>query len=196
MSLGNLSLTGGSKTSVDGLLNQITGTLDGVTGTATGVLGNAVDTLNGITGQDAPTAAVLATVTNTVSTLQSTLTNLLNQLKTTGNILDLGVLAADHTVTRNGAAVSAAANSSVANLDVLGGLVHLDAVKSAVKAVAGGVPGSASSSIEPTLLGLSVKDLLTLKLDQNGLSGQILGNALPAAAQSAVSTALAVSTRC
>lgn len=199
ISLGNLLPTGGLSS---GGVAQLGDVLNTVTDTVNGALNNALPTINnalGVLGASSTKSDAAATpgglaslgaVTGLVSGLPNALSAATDLLGTSGNILTLGILDASNKITRAGAAVTSEAAAGVAGLDVLGGLVHLDAVKSSVKAVAGGVPGSASSSTDNTILGLSVKDLLNLKLDGNGLTGSLAGTALPSVAQGALDTVL------
>lgn len=199
ISLGNLLPTGGLSTAGIGALTDVLST---VTDTVTDTVSNVLPTITNALGilkapatkSQASSAGALpdlSAVTGIVSNLPSVLNTATDLLGSTGDILTLGLLDSSNTITRKGAAVTSEASAGVAGLDILGGLVHLDAIKSSVKAVAGGVAGSADAVTDNTILGLKVSDLLNLKLDAiNGLTGSLGGNALPSLAQGALDTVL------
>lgn len=175
------------KADLNQVVSQLNGTVDGAQGTLTSTVNNAIAVLDSATqGAAAPVVqqveAVKATLTTLLDSLQSTLAN----LSADTDLVRLSLLESSETITRAGAMVTAKATSSVGGLDILGGLVHLDAVKTESFSSANGSKGAAAADTLTTILGLKVADVLDLKLTAKGLEGTVLGSALPAEAQNAV----------
>jgi len=175
------------KTDLAQVVTQLNGTVDEAQGTLTGAVDNALAVLDATTeGAAAPVVqqveAVKAQLTTLLDALQGTLAN----LSADTDLVRLSLLESSETITRAGAMVTAKATSHVGGLDILGGLVHLDAVRTESFSSANGSKGAAAADTLTTILGLKVADVLDLKLTAKGLEGTVLGNALPAEAQNAV----------
>ena len=173
------------------LVEQLNATVDEVEGTVTGVVDDAVETLDGLTaGATAPVAEeiknVQETLTGTLDSIQGVVANLAND----PSLLSIGLLESTNTITRKGSMVEAKATSAVGDISALGGLVTVEAVKTESFSTANGIKGAAAADTLTTLVGVKVADLLELDLTDKGLSGSILGEALPAAAKDAVNTAI------
>ncbi len=180
------------KTDLTAALDTVQATVDATQGTLTQTVGTALDTLNQVSaGATAPVAAqieaVEAQLTGLLDSLQGTLAN----LTADSDLVSLSLLESSNTITRKGDMVEARALSAIGGLDILAGLVHIDAVKTESFSSANGVKGAAAADSLTTVLGLKVADILDLKLTDKGLSGSVLGNALPPAAQGAVNTVIA-----
>ena len=179
------------KADLNEVATQLNATVDGAQSTVGAAVENALGVLDSTTqGAAAPVVAqveaVKATLTNLLDSLQGTLAN----LSADTDLVRLSLLESTETITRAGAMVTAKATSGVGGLDILGGLVHLDAVKTESFSSANGSKGAAAADTLTTILGLKVADVLDLKLTANGLEGTVLGNALPAEAQDAVQTVI------
>jgi hypothetical protein len=173
------------------LVDQLNATVDEVEGTVTGTVDTAVSTLNDLSGGvTAPVAeeikVVTDTLTNTLDNLQGVVANLANN----PSLLSIGLLESTNTITRKGSMVESKATSAVGDISALGGLVTLEAVKTESFSTANGLKGAAAADTLTTVVGLKVADLLELDLTDKGLSGSLLGEALPAAAKDAVNTAI------
>jgi len=179
------------KADLQQVVTQLNGTVDEAQGTLTGAVNDAIAVLDATTqGAAAPVVqqveAVKAQLTTLLDALQGTLAN----LSADTDLVRLSLLESSETITRAGAMVTAKATSGVGGLDILGGLVHLDAVKTESFSSANGSKGAAAADTLTTILGLKVADVLDLKLTSKGLEGTVLGNALPAEAQNAVQTVI------
>lgn len=179
------------KTDLTAVVDTLNGTVDEAQGTVTAAVDNALSILDSTTqGAAAPVVAqveaVKAQLTSLLDSLQSTLAN----LSADTDLVTLSLLESAETITRAGSMVTAKATSGVGGLDILGGLVHLDAVKTESFSSANGSKGAAAADTLTTILGLKVADVLDLKLTSNGLEGTVLGNQLPAEAQDAVQTVI------
>jgi hypothetical protein len=179
------------KTDLNAVVDTLNSTVDGAEST----LGAAVD--NALATLDQATQGATAAVTEQVKAVKQQLTTLLDSLQQTigslsadTDLVRLSLLESTENITRAGSMVTAKATSGVGGLDILGGLVHLDAVKTESVSSANGTKGAAAADTLTTILGLKVSNVLDLKLTSKGLEGTVLGNQLPAAAQDAVQTVI------
>jgi hypothetical protein len=182
---------------LDTALNTANSTTSQATGAVTSTLTNAISTLNGAT--EAAGAPLPSDVQAAVDTAVGTLTNTLNGLTTTlsglssaTELLSLDSITSDQAITRNGAALTSTVNNTVKNINVLSGLVKVEAVTSEAVATAGGVPGSAKATTNAPVFKVDIANgALTALLDQNGLNvGGTVGSVLPADLQNTVNGAL------
>ena len=175
------------KTDLTQVVNQLNDTVDGAQGTLTETVNGAIAVLDSATqGAAAPVVAQVEAVKATLTTLLDSLQSTLANLSADTDLVRLSLLESTETITRAGAMVTAKATSGVGGLDILGGLVHLDAVKTESFSSANGSKGAAAADTLTTILGLKVADVLDLKLTAKGLEGTVLGSSLPAEAQNAV----------
>lgn len=189
--LGGLTDSLPLKTDLDSALNQVQATVDSTQGTLTSTINTALDTLNEVSnGATAPVAAQVEAVESQLTTLLDQLQGTLSNLTADSDLLALNLLESTNTITRKGDMVEARAMSAVGGLDILAGLVSVDAVKTESFSSANGVKGAAAADSLTTVLGLKVADVLDLKLTDKGLSGTVAGQALPPAAQDAVNTVI------
>jgi len=189
--LGGLTDSLPLKTDLDSALNQVQATVDSTQGTLTSTINTALDTLNQVSGgATAPVAAQVEAVESQLTTLLDQLQGTLTNLTADSDLLSLNLLESTNTITRKGDMVEARALSAIGGLDVLAGLVHVDAVKTESFSSANGVKGAAAADSLTTVLGLKVADVLDLKLTDKGLSGTVAGQSLPPAAQDAVNTVI------
>lgn len=184
-------LPGLPQLSLGAVVDTLNDTVDEATGTATTVVNDAVSTLGGLTGNaTAPVQQqieqVQETLTSVLDNIQQTVANLAND----PTLLSISLLESTNTITRKGSMVEAKATSAVGGISALAGLVTIDAVKTESISSANGVKGAAAADTLTTVAGLKVGDLLSLQLTDQGLSGSLLGNDLPAAAKDAVNTAI------
>jgi hypothetical protein len=176
-------------------LADVVDTLNGTVDTAQGTVTSAVD--NALNVLDQATQGAAQPVVDQVNAVKAQLTSLLDSLQQTisglsadSDLVKLSLLESTSNITRAGAMVTAKATSGVGGLDILNGLVHVDAVKTESVSSANGQKGSAAADTLTTILGLKVADVLDLKLTSKGLEGTVLGNTLPAAAKDAVNTVI------
>ncbi|HEV2890929.1 MAG TPA: choice-of-anchor P family protein [Frankiaceae bacterium] len=179
------------KTDLNAVVNQLNDTVDGAQSTVGAAVENALGVLDEATqGAAAPVVAQVEAVKAQLTSLLDSLQNTIANLSADTDLVRLSLLESTETITRAGAMVTAKATSGVGGLDILGGLVHLDAVKTESFSSANGSKGAAAADTLTTILGLKVADVLDLKLTSEGLSGTVLGNALPAEAQDAIQTVI------
>jgi hypothetical protein len=176
-------------------LNEVVDTLNDTVDGAQSTLGSAVD--NALAVLDQATQGATAEVTEQVAAVKQQLTTLLDSLQQTigslsadTDLVRLSLLESTENITRAGSMVTAKATSSVGGLDILGGLVHVDAVKTESVSSANGSKGAAAADTLTTILGLKVADVLDLKHTTAGHEGTVVGNELPAAAKDAVQTVI------
>ncbi len=172
-------------------INEVVGTLNNTVDGAQSALGaavqNALDTLDETTqGATAEVTAQVAAVKQQLTDLFDSLQQTIGNLSADTDLVRLSLLESTEHITRAGSMVTAKATSSVGGLDILGGLVHVDAVKTESVSSANGAKGAAAADTLTTILGLKVADVLDLKLTANGLEGTVLGNALPGEAKDAI----------
>ncbi|MCU1599881.1 MAG: hypothetical protein JWO22_590 [Frankiales bacterium] len=185
--------------SVTGALNTVLGTVNSTTGTATstitGVIKTATDTLNAATNNAAApvsstVTAAVTTVTTALDQLVATIESAITGLTNGTSLIDLGIMKSDQTISRAGTAVTSTVHNELAGLNLLGGLISVDALQSTASATAGGKPGTASVLHTPGVLTVHVADALTLKIGKTiELTGS-LGSALPPALLDTVNTTL------
>lgn len=179
------------KTDLKSVVTTLNDTVDGTQSTLGAAVDNALKTL------DETTQGATAEVTSQVKAVKAELTTLLDSLQQTigslsadTDLVRLSLLESTENITRAGSMVTAKATSGVGGLDILGGLVHLDAVRTESVSSANGTKGAAAADTLTTILGLKVSNVLDLKLTSKGLEGTVLGNQLPAAAKDAVQTVI------
>lgn len=185
---------------VNNQLSNASGTVSSTVNTVTNTLVDITNTADGATTAAGVkvTPTVKAAAETLAATLQSTLdqlaglTDLLAGLSATNlNTVELHTLLSSHEITRNGNAVTSHVESSVASIDVLGGMVTVDGLESAATATAGGSAGSASTAVTKPVLHVRVGDALDFVLDQAGIHlAGTLGDKVPASLQSTVNGAL------
>ena len=185
---------------VNTALTTVLGTQNGTVGQAAGSVGStlvgAIGTLNGATGTSpAQTAAITAAVTSLTGTLNG-LTGTLTSLTAATDIVSLGAITSNQTISRSGGTITSTVANTVHDLNILNGLVKIEAITATATSAAGGVPGSAVAVTQAPVLKVSIaKDALTALLDQKGINvGGTVGSALPPALQDTVNTALAAAT--
>lgn len=179
------------KADLNDVVTQLNETVDGAQSTVGAAVGNAIEVLDSTTqGAAAPVVAQVEAVKAQLTTLLDGLQDTIANLSADTDLVRLSLLESSEQITRAGSMVTAKATSGVGGLDILGGLVHLDAVKTESFSSANGSKGAAAADTLTTILGLKVADVLDLKLTSDGLAGTVLGNQLPAAAQDAVQTVI------
>ena len=179
------------KTDLNQVVEQLNGTVDGAQSTVGAAVTNAIEILDSTTqGAAAPVVAQVEAVKAQLTTLLDSLQSTLANLSADTDLVRLSLLESTETITRAGSMVTAKATSGVGGLNILGGLVQLDAVKTESFSSANGTKGAAAADTLTTVLGLKVADVLNLKLTTNGLEGTVLGNELPAEAQDAIQTVI------
>ncbi|MHB8451988.1 MAG: hypothetical protein ACYDAQ_16310 [Mycobacteriales bacterium] len=178
-------------------LNQALGTAsstaNGAAGTLTNAINGAVNQLN--TASQGATAPVVTAVKSVESTLTGALTSVeatLSSLTAAPALLSMTNVVQNHSITRSGDAITSSASAALGNLNILGGLVSLSGLDSAVTATAGGVPGSAHVTFpaQPVVKLSVANNALTFLIDSTGLHLQGALSAVPASLQSAVNGAL------
>jgi LPXTG-motif cell wall-anchored protein len=171
---------------------QLTAAVATAEGSVRIAITGAVEKLDEVAAQSPePVQQQIAAAEQTLTSLLAGLQTALGGLAEDASLVDLTLLQSTATVARAGARMTATATSSVGQIDVLGGLVHVDAVKTVASSSAGGVTGSAKADTTTTVIGAKVADLVDLDLTADGLSGAVLGQRLPAEAATAVDQALA-----
>jgi hypothetical protein len=187
--LGGLNLP--VKADLADVVDTLNGTVDTAEGTVTSAVDSALDALNQASeGAAQPVVDQINTIKTQLTTLLDSLQQTISGLSADSDLVRLSLLESTSNITRAGAMVTAKATSGVGGLDILGGLVHLDAVKTESVSSANGQKGSAAADTLTTILGLKVADVLDLKLTSEGLEGTVLGNSLPEAAKNAVNTVI------
>ena len=185
---------------VNSALTSALGTQNGTVGQVAGSVGNAlvgaIGTLDNATGTSpAQTAAITNAITSLTGTLDG-LTGTLTNLAAATDIVSLGAITSNQTISRSGGTITSAVSNTVHDLNILNGLVKIEAITATASSTAGGVPGSAVAVTQAPQLKVSIaKDALTALVDQNGINiGGTVGSALPPALQDTVNTALAAAT--
>jgi hypothetical protein len=179
------------KADLKSVVNTLNDTVDGTQSQLGVVVDNALKTLDETTqGATAEVTAQVKAVKAELTTLLDSLQQTIGSLSADTDLVRLSLLESTENITRAGAMVTAKATSGVGGLDILGGLVHLDAVRTESVSSANGSKGAAAADTLTTILGLKVSNVLDLKLTSNGLEGTVLGNQLPAAAKDAVNTVI------
>ena len=184
------SITAPVQDVLDTALSLTSGTNSSVA-TVADTLNGAIDTLNKSASQ---TSAVTAPVQAAVDSLTSTLgglTSTLNGLSATTNLVSLDAVTSDQTITRKGDVMTSDVVNAIKNLNILGGLVKVNAITSQATATAGGAPGTAKAVTNAPVFKVDIANgALTALLDQNGLNVNALGAGLPAGLQETVNGAV------
>lgn len=165
-------------------------------GSVGSTLVGAIDTLHHATGTSpAQTSAITTAITSLTGTL-SGLTGTITNLAAATDLVSVDAVTSHQSITRTAGTVTSAVANTVHDLDILNGLVKIEAIVATASATAGGTAGSASAVTQAPVLKVSIaNDALTALLDQNGLTlGGTVGQALPPALQGTVNTALAAAT--
>lgn len=185
------ALTAPVQAVLDTALSTVNNTASSAVPTVADTLNGAIDTLNATASQTtavtAPVQAAVDSLTNTLDGLTTTLTGLSGAT----TLLSLDSVTSDQVISRSGSAVSSNVVNAVKNINVLNGLVKVQAVTSEATATAGGVPGSAKAvTVAPVFKVDIANGALTALLDENGLNVGAVGQGLPAGLQGTVNTAL------
>ncbi len=179
------------KDQLDSVVNTLNDTVDTANGTVNQALSSAFQVLDSVAdGAADPVVQQVEAVKQQLDTLVKALQQVIGGLTADTDLVSLNLLKSTENITRTGAMVTAKATSGVGGLDILGGLVHLDAVKTESVSSANGAKGAAAADTLTTILGLKVSNVLDLKLTSNGLEGTVLGNQLPDAAKDAIQTVI------
>ncbi|HEU0130603.1 MAG TPA: choice-of-anchor P family protein [Mycobacteriales bacterium] len=179
------------KDQITEVVNTLNSTVDTANGTVNQALQSAFDVLDGVAqGADAPVVEQVKAVKAQLDSLVKSLQQVLAGVTADTDLVNLSLLKSSENISRAGAMVTSKAVSEVGGLDILGGLVTVDAVKTESVSSANGVKGAAAADTRTTIAHVKVADKLELALTKDGLSGSLLGQDLPAAAQDAVSTVI------
>jgi hypothetical protein len=191
----------GLSTALGPVISQLTGALGSAVGTSGSttapVASTVTNTLNTLSGALPGAAAPVATAINQVST---TLTNTLNTLQTlpttlanTGSLVHIAKLNSDRSIVRVGDAVTATSSNALSDIQLLGGLVTVQALTSSATATAAGVAGKASAPTPSSqVVHVKIKGVADLVLDKTGIHlTDTLGTIVPGAVTDAVNGALA-----
>lgn len=171
---------------------QLNAAVEPAVGSVTIAITEALDQLGQVSDQ-APepvqqqVEAAQETLTGLLAALQQSLAGLADDV----SLVDLTLLRSSSEITRKGALMTATATTGIGGIDVLGGLIHIEAVKTVTTAAAGGVRGSAAAKTTTQVVGAKVGDLVDLKVTPKGVSGAVLDQELPPGAAAAVAAALA-----
>jgi LPXTG-motif cell wall-anchored protein len=182
--LNSLQVTVGNTTQT--VTNAVNSTVSQLTNTLNGVIGN--NTV-GSTAQ-AVASQLEAAIQQIESEVNSVVNNLANALQNT-SVVSFDTLDAKQSIGAAGNAARSMAQTNLATVNVLNGLVKVQGFQSSATAVANGIAGGASavaSGHQPIVtVGTPV---LTASLDQNGLSlSNVTG--LPSSVTAQVNSALA-----
>ena len=195
--------------SVPGLADALAPVISALTGTLGSAVGaqnstdapvaatvtSTVDTLAGTLKQSGLPADVSSTLTQVSSTLTNTLATLQGlptALADTGSLVHIAKLNSDRVISRNGDAITATSSNALSDVDLLGGLVTVEALTSSATATASGVAGKASAPTPSAqVLRVKVKGVADLVLDNTGIHlSDTLGNLIPADLTNTVNGAL------
>ena len=159
-------------------------------------LNNVVSQVNSAVNSVAPNSAASQTldqVQTAVQTVQDKVNTVLNQVLNTGNtsVLKVQTLTSAQNIAPAGSAAKATADTVLANLDLLSGLVTVKGFESHATAIANGKSGGAAASFSGHKPIVAVgTPVLTAALDENGLSlSNVAG--LPSSVSDTVNGALA-----
>ncbi len=181
---------------VQDILATALGTVDTAAGTATGTVGTvlteALDELKAAAPASAPAAAAVAAATTSLENTLDGLIATLGSLDAATDLVSMDTIFSNQQITRKGNVVTSTVENTVKNLNVLNGLVKIEAITSKATAAAGGKPGTASATTVAPVLNVSVANgALTALLDEKGLNlGGTAGSALPAGLTGTVNDAL------
>src|SRR3954452_5491903 len=159
-------------------------------------LDSVVSQVNSAVNSVAPNSAASQTldqVQAAVQTVQNKVNTVLNQILNTGNtsVLKVQTLTSAQNIAPAGSAAKATADTVLANLDLLSGLVTVKGFESHATAIANGKSGGAAASFSGHKPIVAVgTPVLTAALDENGLSlSNVAG--LPSSVSETVNGALA-----
>jgi LPXTG-motif cell wall-anchored protein len=177
------------------LVKTVQDNVSNVESTLTSNLDSALSQVNAalqqVSGNQAATDLVTQ-VQTAVKTVQAKVDTVVNQVLNTGNtpVLKVQTLTAGQNIAPEGSAAKATADTVLANLDLLSGLVTVKGFESHAMAIANGKAGGANATFsghEPIVaVGTPV---LTAALDENGLNISDVSG-LPAEVSGAVNTAV------
>jgi len=170
---------------VSAIQSQVQSTLNNVVSQ----VNSAVNTV----APNSPASQTLDQVQAAVQTVQDKVNTVLNQVLNTGNtsVLKVQTLTAGQNIAPAGSAAKATADTVLANLDLLSGLVTVKGFESHAMAIANGKSGGANATFSGHKPIVAVgTPVLTAALDENGLSlSNVAG--LPSSVSDTVNGALA-----
>jgi len=170
---------------VSAIQSQVQSTLDNVVSQ----VNSAVNTV----APNSPASQTLDQVQTAVQTVQDKVNTVLNQVLNTGNtsVLKVQTLTAAQNIAPAGSAAKATADTVLANLDLLSGLVTVKGFESHAMAIANGKSGGAAATFSGHKPIVAVgTPVLSAALDENGLSiSNVAG--LPSSVSDTVNGALA-----
>lgn len=178
-------------TGANGLVGTVSSTAAPVAATVTDTVGTLSGTLK-TAGLPVDVASTLTTVSNTLTNTLTSLQALPNTLASTGTLVHVAKLNSDRTITRNGDAITAVSTNQLSDVDLLGGLVTVQALTSSATATAAGVAGKASAPKPAAqVLRVKIKGVADLVLDNTGIHlADSLGTLIPADLTNTVNGAL------
>jgi LPXTG-motif cell wall-anchored protein len=194
----NLGALLGAKTNgaTTTLVKAVQDNVSGIQSTVQNQLDSVVSQVNSAVNAVAPNTAASATldqVQTAVQTVQAKVNTVLNQVLDTGNtsVLKVQTLTAGQNIAPAGDAAKATADTVLANLDLLSGLVTVKGFESHAMAIANGKSGGAAATFSDHTPIVAVgTPALTAALDENGLSlSDVAG--LPSSVSETVNGALA-----
>src|SRR3954447_10278397 len=194
----NLGALLGAKTNgaTTTLVKTVQDNVSAIQGQVQTALNNVVSQVNSAVNTVAPNSAASQTldqVQAAVQTVQDKVNTVLNQVLNTGNtsVLKVQTLSAGQNIAPAGSAAKATADTVLANLDLLSGLVTVKGFESPALAMANGNPGGPNAPFSGHKPIVAVgTPVLTAALDENGLSlSNVAG--LPSSVSDTVNGALA-----
>jgi len=194
----NLGALLGAKTNgaTTTLVKTVQDNVSSIQSTVQSQLNNVVSQINSAVNTVAPNSAASQTldqVQAAVQTVQDKVNTVLNQVLNTGNtsVLKVQTLTAGQNIAPAGSAAKATADTVLANLDLLSGLVTVKGFESHAMAIANGKSGGAAATFSGHKPIVAVgTPVLTAALDENGLSiSNVTG--LPSTVSDTVNSALA-----
>lgn len=196
LNLLGLPVAGNAALPVADALEDVLGTVDQTSQQATSTVIGALGTVQQQLEDAAPAASgatktAITTTQTALGQLQNAISTKVNALDANTKLIDLGVMTSAQKISRSGAQVTSEVTNELAGLNLLGGLITVDALQSKAMATAGGAPGTASVIHEPGVLTLKVADLLTLEIGKTIKLGGTIGDNLPADLATQVDGALA-----
>src|SRR5438270_7839637 len=150
---------------VSAIQSQVQSTLNNV--------GSQVNSAVNTVAPNSPASTTLNQVQAAVQTVPDQVNTVLNQVLNTGNtsVLKVQTLTAGQNIAPAGDAAKATADTVLANLDLLSGLVTVNGFESHALAIANGKSGGASASFSGHKPIVAVgTPVLTAALDENGIS--------------------------
>ena len=194
----NLGALLGAKTNgaTTSLVKTVQDNVSAIQSQVQNTLNNVVSQVNSAVNSVAPNSAASQTldqVQAAVQTVQNKVNTVLNQVLNTGNtsVLKVQTLTSAQNIAPAGSAAKATADTVLANLDLLSGLVTVKGFESHATAIANGKSGGAAASFSGHKPIVAVgTPVLTAALDENGLSlSNVAG--LPSSVSDTVNGALA-----